>query len=107
MVEKNFPGAFAELRAILTPYAPEMEVIADTNVEYGLNTHWQRPKDGYPGYFGSVKLGKRYVSYYLMACTASPNWSTISHHTCGSACRARAASTSPLLTPSFLGSLRF
>ncbi len=72
MVEKNFPGAFAELRAILTPYAPEMEVIADNDVEYGLNTHWRRPKDGYPGYFGSVKIGKRYVSYYLMALYSFP-----------------------------------
>ncbi len=72
MAEKDFPATFAGLRAILEPYAPEMEVIADTDVEYGLNTHWRRPKDGYPGYFGSAKLGKRYVSYYLMALYTFP-----------------------------------
>ena len=43
-----------------------MEVIADSETEYGLQTHWRRPKDGYPGYFGSVKIGKRYVSFHLM-----------------------------------------
>jgi hypothetical protein len=72
MAAKDFPAAFTALRGILEPYAPEMEVIADTDVEYGLNTHWRRPKDGYPGYFGSVKLGKRYVSYYLMALYTFP-----------------------------------
>lgn len=72
MAEKDFSGAFVELRAILEPYASEMEVIADTDIEYGLNTHWRRPKDGYPGYFGSVKLGKRYVSFYLMALYSFP-----------------------------------
>jgi hypothetical protein len=72
MADKDFPGAFTALRAILEPYAPEMEVIADTDVEYGLNTHWRRPKDGYPGYFGSAKVGKRYVSYYLMALYTFP-----------------------------------
>ena len=72
MADKDFPGAFAGLRAILEPYAPEMEVNADTDVEYGLQTHWRRPKDGYPGYFGTVKLGKRYVSYHLMPLYGFP-----------------------------------
>ena len=57
---------FRRLRTILEPYASEMEVIADSETEYGLQTHWRRPKDGYPGYFGSVKIGKRYVSFHLM-----------------------------------------
>ena len=57
---------FRRLRTILETYASEMEVIADSETEYGLQTHWRRPKDGYPGYFGSAKIGKRYVSFHLM-----------------------------------------
>jgi hypothetical protein len=60
------------LRAILEPYEAGMEVIAESDIEYALQTHWRRPKDGYPGYFGGVKVGKRYVSYHLMPVYAFP-----------------------------------
>ncbi len=73
MAEKDFSEVFVGLRSILTPYAPQMEVIADSTAEYGLQTHWRRPKDGYPGYFGGVKVGKRYVSYHLMPVYAFPD----------------------------------
>lgn len=59
MAEKDFTRVFAELRSILKPYAPGMEVNVDTDVEYGLQTRWRRAKDGYPGYFASVRQGKR------------------------------------------------
>lgn len=72
MAEDSFGEVFGRLRAILSPYAPEMEVIADSGTEYGLQTHWRRPKDGYPGYFGSVKVGRRYVSYHLMPVYGFP-----------------------------------
>ena len=68
----DFEPVFQELRAILEPYAEEMEVNADTPTKYGLQTHWRRPEDGYPGYFGSVKTGKRYVSFHLMPVYAFP-----------------------------------
>lgn len=73
MAEKDFPLVFAELRSVLEPYAAEMEVNADTEVEYGLQTHWRRAKDGYPGYFASIRLGKRYVSFYLMPVYGFPD----------------------------------
>jgi len=73
MAEKDFSEVFISLRSILTPYAPHMEVIADSPAEYGLQTHWRRPKDGYPGYFGGVKVGKRYVSFHLMPVYAFPD----------------------------------
>ena len=73
MAEKDFSEVFAGLRSILTPYAPKMEVIADAGTEYGLQTHWRRPKDGYPGYVGGVKVGKRDVSYHLMPVYAFPD----------------------------------
>jgi hypothetical protein len=72
MAAKDFPQIFERLKAVLEPYAPEMEVIADSDLEFGLQTHWRRPKDGYPGFFASVKVGKRYVSYYLMPVYAFP-----------------------------------
>ena len=47
--------------------------LADAPVEYGLQAHWRRPKDGYPGYFGGAKVGKRYVSFHLMPVYAFPD----------------------------------
>lgn len=72
MADKDFSAVFAALRDILEPYAPEMEANADSDVEYGLQTHWRRAKDGYPGYFAMVKVGKRYVSYHLMPVYGFP-----------------------------------
>lgn len=72
MADRDFPAVFAGLRAIVEPYAPEMEVNADTDVEYGLQTRWRRAKDGYPGHFAMVKVGKRYVSYHLMPVYGFP-----------------------------------
>lgn len=66
MPSHDFDTVFGRLKAILEPYAPEMEVNADSDSQYGLQTHWRRPKDGYPGYFGTIKIGKRYVSYHSM-----------------------------------------
>jgi hypothetical protein len=72
MADQDFPEIFTRLKSILEPYAPEMEVNAESDVEFGLQTHWRRPKDGYPGYFASVKIGKRYVSYHLMPVYGFP-----------------------------------
>jgi hypothetical protein len=72
MADRDLSAVFTELRAILKQYAPEMEVNADSDVEYGLQTHWRRAKDGYPGHFGAVKVGKRYVSYHLMPVYGFP-----------------------------------
>jgi hypothetical protein len=72
MADKDLPSVFAELRSVLEPYGAEMEVNADTDFEYGLQTHWRRAKDGYPGYFATVKQGKRYVSFHLMPVYGFP-----------------------------------
>lgn len=72
MAEKNFTRVFSVLRSILLTYAPGMEVNADSDVEYGLQTRWRRAKDGYPGYFASVRQGKRYVSFHLMPLYGFP-----------------------------------
>ena len=73
MADKDLRSVFAELRSVLEPYAAEMEVNAYTDIEYGLQTHWRRAKDGYPGYFATVKQGKRYVSFHLMPVYGFPD----------------------------------
>lgn len=72
MAEKDFTPVFLQLRSILKAYESGMEVNADTDVEYGLQTRWRRAKDGYPGYFASVRQGKRYVSFHLMPLYGFP-----------------------------------
>ncbi len=73
MAQEHFDDVFRHLRAILKPYEPAMEVISDTATDFGLQTHWRRHKDGYPGYFAGVRVGKRYVSYHLMPLYAFPD----------------------------------
>ena len=63
---------FDQLRQILTPYEPKMDVAQDTARMYMLNTRHLLKKN-YPLMFGAVRLGKNYVSYHLMSVYASPD----------------------------------
>ncbi len=63
--ESDFQAVFTQLKALLEPYAPRLEVKADTPDNYVLYTHHKRP-DGYQFAFGSVQLRKNYVSYHLI-----------------------------------------
>ncbi len=57
---------FARLKTILAPYAKKMDVVTDTGTAYLLNTrHLMKNKQ--PLCFGGVRLGKNYVSFYLMS----------------------------------------
>lgn len=68
----EFRTVFDELKSILTPYAKKMDVAHDTDTYYLLNTrHIMKNKQ--PLCFGGVRLGKNYVSFYLMAVYASPD----------------------------------
>jgi hypothetical protein len=69
------PAAFTEtfnrLKAILTPYAKNMVVMKDDAEWYYLDTKYT----GYnkkPIGFGAVRLGKAYVSFYLMCVYCNP-----------------------------------
>jgi hypothetical protein len=62
---RDFAPVFDRLRAILAAYAPGMTVEADDGKNYALRTHKIGP-NGHPVYFAGVRLGKNYVSYYLM-----------------------------------------
>src|ERR1041384_7280514 len=67
----NFDEVFAELKSIFKPYAKKMDVASDTGTYYLLNTrHIMKNKQ--PLCFGGVRLGKNYVSFYLMSVYASP-----------------------------------
>ena len=65
----DFPATFAALKAVLAQYANRLAVKTDTASEYTLVTKSPSPfpqHKGQPMFFGSVKVGKAYVSYHLM-----------------------------------------
>ena len=66
-----FKRVFEELKSIFKPYAKKMDVAQDTENYYLLNTH-HIMKNKQPLCFGGVRLGKNYVSFYLMSVYASP-----------------------------------
>ena len=66
-----FKEVFNELKSIFKPYAKKMDVASDTNTSYMLNTRYiMRNKQ--PLCFGGVRIGKNYVSFYLMSAYAFP-----------------------------------
>jgi len=69
--QDSFKQVFGELKSILKPYAQKMEVAQDTDTYYLLNTRFIM-KNKQPLCFGGVRLGKNYVSFYLMSVYASP-----------------------------------
>ena len=62
---------FNSLRSILAEHADSLNVMVDAPDNYYLDTyHIQKNKK--PLYFGSVKIQKKYVSYYLMPVYFNP-----------------------------------
>jgi hypothetical protein len=61
----EFATVFRRLRSILAEYAPTLYVVHDRPDYYYLDTHTIGPNKR-PIAFGGVRLGKGYVSYYLM-----------------------------------------
>jgi hypothetical protein len=70
--KRQFIKVFAELKSIFTPYARKMDVLHDTDDCYMLNTRFIM-KNKQPLCFGGVRLGKNYVSFYLMSVYAAPD----------------------------------
>ena len=67
-----FPELFDRLKAMLAPYAPRMHVSYDSDSSYGLDL--APAEERTPAtWFGAVRLGKSYVSYYLMPVYAQPS----------------------------------
>lgn len=70
-----FTSVFAVLKPVLAEYADRLAVQADTPVEYTLVTKSASPfpqHKGQPMFFGSVRLGKAYVSFHLMPLYMCP-----------------------------------
>lgn len=62
---------FADLRALMAPYAPRLDAKKDTDQELYLDTRVPQ-KNKKPAFFGAVQLKKAYVSYHLMPVYAQP-----------------------------------
>src|SRR5437763_13791155 len=67
----NFDEVFVELKSIFKPYAKKMDIASDTGAYYLLNARYIM-KNKQPLCFGGVRLGKNYVSFYLMSVYAAP-----------------------------------
>ena len=70
-----FASVFVALRPVLAEYANRLAVKADTPVEYTLVTKSASPfpqHKGQPLYFGSVRLGKAYVSFHMVPVYMCP-----------------------------------
>src|ERR1700681_1249290 len=71
----DFSAVFAALKPVLAKYAKRMSVKTDTPTEYTLLTKSASPfpqHKGQPMYFGSVRLGRAYVSFHLMPLYMHP-----------------------------------
>lgn len=67
----DFEEIFRKLKAVFKPHEKKMVVAHDTKSLYLLNTrHIMKNKQ--PLCFGGVRLGKAYVSLYLMSVYVSP-----------------------------------
>ena len=63
---------FADLKGILTKYAPELKVEKDQEDDYYLDAGIH-PKTGKPTFFGAAQIKKNYVSFHLMPVYIYPH----------------------------------
>ena len=71
----EFSSAFAALKRVLAKHAKALAVQTDTDAVYSLVGKVPSPypqHKGQPMWFGSVKLGKAYVSFHLMPLYMNP-----------------------------------
>ena len=71
----EFAEVFSRLKPVFAKHAKRLAVKTDTPVEYTVLTKSPSPfpqHKGHPMYFGSVRLGKAYVSFHLMALYMCP-----------------------------------
>ena len=72
----DFAPVFAVLKPVLARYGKRLSVKTDTATEYTLLTKSASPfpqHKGQPLYFGSVRLGKAYVSFHLLPLYMCPD----------------------------------
>ena len=61
----DFDATFSKLKDVLKPFESKLIVAADTPTYYSLETSHVM-KNKHRLYFAGIKIGKSYVSYYLM-----------------------------------------
>ena len=74
-MDNDFPGVFTRLRPLLAHYEQRLKILADTPTEYTVLTRTPSPFPQHKGaglYFGSLRLGKAYVSYHLLPLYMCP-----------------------------------
>jgi hypothetical protein len=68
----TFEPVFERLKAILEPYGRRMHVVYDDAKAFGVDMAAE-PDRNPTTWFGGVRLGKAYVSYYLMPVYVEPS----------------------------------
>ena len=68
----DFDRVFARLKGILEPYGRRMHVCEDGSTSYGVDMAPETDRNP-TTWFGGVRLGKRYVSFYLMPVYVQPS----------------------------------
>jgi hypothetical protein len=74
----RFEAVFAQLKPVFGKHAKHLSVKTDTAREYTLVSKRPSPfpqHKGHPMYFGSVRLGKAYVSFHLLPLYMNPTLS--------------------------------
>ena|SRR5687767_14538093 len=68
----TFEPVFKRLKAILEPYGQRMHVTSETSDSYGIDMAPEAQRNP-TTWFGGVRRGKAYVSYYLMPVYVEPS----------------------------------
>jgi hypothetical protein len=71
MAEADFQPLFERFKTMLQPYAERMHLAADAPGWYGVDMAPEGERDP-STWFAGTRLGKRYVSYYLMPVYVRP-----------------------------------
>ncbi len=74
-MSSDFGAAFATLKTVLVKYSKRLAVQVDAPDEYTLVTKSASPfpqHKGQPMFFGSVRVGKAYVSFHLVPLYMNP-----------------------------------
>ena len=72
MAVADFPEVFDRLKGLLQPYASRMHISADQPGLFGVDMASEAERNP-TTWFAGVRLGKRYVSYYLMPVYVEPS----------------------------------
>jgi len=71
MADDDFERLFERFKGVLAPYAARMHVSADDPRMFGVDMAPEGERDP-STWFAGTRLGKRYVSYYLMPIYVRP-----------------------------------